>query len=124
ARAERPVPHDPRRAKTSPQRSRDEPASNLPPRSTWPWFFLILAANFLLFRMLLPGADDPVTVPYTVFKQQVVNDNVAAIYNQGQSIEGRFLEAVTYPADGEAALTQEAPTTAREPARGPAGALE
>ena len=47
----------------------------LPPRRTWLTFLLILAANILLVRTLFPGAEDPVTVPYTLFKQEAAQGN-------------------------------------------------
>src|SRR5687768_3314943 len=73
------------------------PPANMPPRRTWLWFVLILGMNYLLMHSLFPSADDPVKVPYTLFKQQVSNDNVAAIYSRGETILGRFGKAVTYP---------------------------
>src|SRR5690606_37372012 len=73
------------------------------PRNAWLWFALILVLNFVVFRMLFPPAGAGSTIPYTVFKEQVVAGNGAAIYNQGQGIEGRFHEPVTYPAARAAA---------------------
>jgi cell division protease FtsH len=73
----------------------------MPPRRTWLWFALILLANFLLVRFLLPGPEAPVEVPYTFFKEQVRAGNVEAIYSQGDTVEGRFEEPVTYPPKGE-----------------------
>src|SRR5215207_2745338 len=45
--------------------------STMPPRRTWLWFVLILLANFLLVRLLFPGPEAPVEVPYTFFKEPV-----------------------------------------------------
>ena len=39
----------------------------------------------------------PVEVPYTFFKEEVRAGNVEAIYSQGDTVEGRFEEPVTYP---------------------------
>ena len=113
--------HDARSGRGGP---RDPPRQNpqggnrprLPP-NLWLWLLLILVANFLVTRYLVPRSDAALTVPYTVFKQEVVKRNVAAIYSQGATIEGRFVAAVTYPsadhatpaADGKA---PEAPRTA------------
>lgn len=69
----------------------------VPPRKAWFFFLLILLANYLVAKMFFPGADAPVTVPYTVFKQEVAKGNVRSIYSQGASIEGRFLTSVTWP---------------------------
>jgi len=73
----------------------------MPPRRTWLWFALILLANFLLVRLLLPGPEAPVEVPYTFFKEQVSSGNVEAIFSQGDTVEGRFEEPVTYPPKGQ-----------------------
>src|SRR5829696_6877056 len=84
-------PDEPRRA------SSPEKQGTMPPRRSWLWFALILLANFLLFRFLFPGPEAAVEVPYTFFKEQVRAGNVQSIYSQGDTIEGRFEEPVTYP---------------------------
>ena len=73
------------------------PSSAMPPRTTWLTFAVILALNYFLMRVLFPPSDDAITIPYTIFKQQVEQGNVEEIYSQGASIEGRFVEAVTWP---------------------------
>src|SRR5215207_9469899 len=88
-------PDEPRRA------SGPEGQSTMPPRRTWLWFALILLANFLLVRFLLPGPEAPVEVPYTFFKEQVSSGNVESIYSKGDSVEGSFKKPVTYPPKGE-----------------------
>ena len=74
--------------------------AKIPPRKTWWWFLLALVANFLLMRVLIPGAEEPVTVPYTLFKEEVRKGNVQAIYSRGETITGRFKAPVTYPPAG------------------------
>ncbi|WP_205609893.1 ATP-dependent zinc metalloprotease FtsH [Noviherbaspirillum galbum] len=69
----------------------------MPPRRSWLIFIAILFANYLLAKTFFPDADAPVTVPYTVFKQEVAKGNVKSIYSKGASIEGRFAKAVTWP---------------------------
>jgi cell division protease FtsH len=69
----------------------------MPPRRTWLVFLLIIVVNYLLMRAMFPGPNEPITVPYTVFKQQVASGNVEAIYSKGANIEGRFHQAVTWP---------------------------
>jgi cell division protease FtsH len=69
---------------------------------------LILLANYALGRFLFPGADAPVKVPYTLFKDQVTKGNVAKVFNQGESITGRFNAPVTYPPEPD-------PTTGVKP---------
>jgi cell division protease FtsH len=73
------------------------PQPNLP-RRAWAIFLVMLFLNYLVVRYLFPGAGEPITVPYTVFKEQAAKENVAAIYSRGTSIEGRFKAPVTWPA--------------------------
>src|SRR3712207_855845 len=89
-------PDEPRRA-SGPERQ-----STMPPRRSWLWFALVLLANFLLVRLLFPGPEAPVEIPYTFFKEEVRAGNVEAIYSQGGTVEGRFEDPVTYPPKGEA----------------------
>src|SRR5262245_9024963 len=71
-------------------------AAKLPPSRMW-WLFLgALLVNFLVLRWFDPRPD-AITVPYTTFKEQVAKHNVASIYSQGESIEGRFKEPVDWP---------------------------
>jgi cell division protease FtsH len=62
---------------------------------------LIVLANYFLVRLLMPSPEGPVTVPYTLFKQEVSKGNVEAIHSQGYTITGRFKAPVTYPPAGE-----------------------
>jgi cell division protease FtsH len=70
---------------------------NVPPRRAWWTFLALLVVNYLVMRMLFPGEDAAVTIPYTAFKDEVAKGNVQAIYSQGASIEGRFKTAVRWP---------------------------
>ena len=69
----------------------------MPPRNMWLWFALILLINFVVSRLILPGAETPITIPYTLFKEQVNKGNVAAIFSRGDALTGLFKTAVTYP---------------------------
>src|SRR5215218_6364020 len=96
------APQSTRRPTDEPQRaSGPERQSTMPPARSWLWFALILLANFLLVRLLLPGPEAPVEVPYTFFKEEVRAGDVEAIYSQGDTVEGRFEKPVTYPPKGE-----------------------
>ena len=86
--------------------------AKLPPRKTWLWFLLILLANFLVSRFLMPGPEAPVTVPYTLFKEEVGKGNVQAIYSQGDTITGRFKAPVTYPSAVDKSATPKADSAA------------
>jgi cell division protease FtsH len=75
--------------------------AKMPPRRTWLWFVLVLLANYFLVRLLMPSPGAPVTVPYTLFKEEVKKGNVTAIFSRGDTIRGRFAAPVTYPPAGE-----------------------
>ena len=74
--------------------------AKVPPGRTWLWFLGILLANYLLMRFFVPSPDAPVTVPYTLFKEQVAKRNVEAIHTQGEILTGRFKTAGHLPAGG------------------------
>jgi cell division protease FtsH len=71
--------------------------TKMPPRKAWLLFAIILLINYLIVKTFFPDANTPVTVPYTVFKQEVAKGNVKSIYSQGANIEGRFATPVTWP---------------------------
>ena len=75
--------------------------ATMPPRRAWLWFVLVLLLNFLLARFLMPSPAAPVTVPYTLFKEEVRKGNVKAIFSRGETIKGRFAAPVTYPPAAE-----------------------
>jgi cell division protease FtsH len=95
--------------------------AKMPPRKTWLWFLLILLANFLLVRLMAPGPEGPLTVPYTLFKEEVRRGNVQAIYSQGDTITGRFKAPITYPpADDKSAAPKTEPQATSERGAKPA----
>src|SRR5690625_361476 len=66
-------------------------------------------------RMLAPGIEPTVAVPYTLFKEQVSRGNVQSIYSRGQNIEGQFVTpvAVPQPERTDQRLGTEPPVTAK-----------
>jgi len=84
----------------------DKP-SHLPGGRAWLIFLAILAVNYLVMRLLVPNAEEPITIPYTSFKEQVEKGNVDSIYSKGASIEGRFAKPVTWPPPGSKDATHE-----------------
>src|SRR3712207_1447507 len=86
----------------------------MPPRRSWLTFLLILLVNYALVRMLFPRGEQAVTVPYTLFKQEVTKRNVERIYSRGEGIRGRFRSPITYPSRADTAgRTGTADTTPR-----------
>jgi cell division protease FtsH len=103
-----------------PPAAKDSGQAKVPPRQTWLWFLGVLLANYLLMRLLFPGAAASITVPYTLFKQEVGKSNVTAIYSRGESLTGRFAKPVTYPpADEKSAApsSEDKPTSERSAMR-------
>ena len=100
---------------TRPGAAKGSGAAKMPPRRSWLWFVVALVVNFFLVRLLMPGAEGPVTVPYTLFKEEVAKGNVQAIYSRGDTITGRFKAPVPYPAAGEpsAPPKDKPPTTSK-----------
>jgi cell division protease FtsH len=88
----------------------------MPPSRTWLWFLIVLVANYLIVKFLIPGPEAPVTIPYTFFKEEVAKHNVKSIYSQGESITGRFASPVTYPpAEQKSAASSSKPEKASQP---------
>jgi cell division protease FtsH len=115
--AAKPEPRSPGRSgsdATPPRRNRDERpwrvegARGQSPRpdttgggrgGVWKVILVMLAAEFALWAILLSAASPArVTLPYTVFTQQVNAGNVTTVSAQGASIQGTLRHAVTYPA--------------------------
>ncbi len=96
---------EPRAKKTTDQTA-------MPPRRTWIWFLGLLLINYFIVRLLLPNPQEPTTVPYTFFKNQVGSGNVGAIYSEGETITGRFITPVAYPpADDKSATPSDSGQT-------------
>jgi cell division protease FtsH len=76
--------------------------TGLPPRKVWALFLGVLLVNWLVSTLLFPAGDAPLTVPYTVFREEAGKGNVLAIYSRSTSIEGRFRAPVTWPSADEA----------------------
>jgi cell division protease FtsH len=91
----------------------------MPPRKMWLWFIAALFLNFLLVRFLMPSPDAPLTVPYTLFREEVGKGNVESIFSRGETLTGRFRSAVTYPPPDTSAASggQKAPPGERAAAQ-------
>jgi len=96
-RTEGAAPRGVRRVERTPPPAPPRLPNRIPPRRAWLWFAIALLLNFVLARYLLPGAETPLTVPYTLFREQVEKNNVKAIYSRGETMTGRFATAITYP---------------------------
>jgi len=82
----------------------------LRPQSWWLIFLALLMADYLLTRVFFPEPSS-ITIPYAFFKQQVEAGNVEAVSSVGDSIEGSFKTAVTYPPQKSQASPANAPAS-------------
>jgi cell division protease FtsH len=73
------------------------PGGGLPGGRRFWWFLLALLAVNWLIVFLVPGGAQRIEVPYTVFREQVEQGNVAEVRSRGEDIQGEFAEEVTYP---------------------------
>src|ERR1043166_4718396 len=64
----------------------------------WPVFLVLMLANYMVSQRFF-GEPSSIAIPYSVFKQQVEAGNVKDVSSVGDSIQGRFKTAVTYPAE-------------------------
>ncbi|MDB5953429.1 ATP-dependent zinc metalloprotease FtsH [Ramlibacter sp.] len=98
-----------------------KPAANarpkLPPRKMWALFILALVVNYVVSVFLFPSSDAPITVPYTVFRDEAGKGNVESIYSRNTSIEGRFKAPVTWPPAGQPKQKPLRGTQAQQPSR-------
>ncbi|HMQ29341.1 MAG TPA: ATP-dependent zinc metalloprotease FtsH [Chloroflexaceae bacterium] len=84
--------------------------------SFWLTFLTLLLINYLLINWLFPSEPSYVTIPYTVFKEQVVAGNVAAITSRGEDIQGDFRQPVVAD-EGESGMVTLSPAP-EQPAEG------
>ena len=74
-----------------------EPApTGLRPQRLWMFVMLALAANYLMMRTCSPESR-AITIPYTVFKQQVEAGNVVSVTGVGDTIRGTLKTELRYP---------------------------
>jgi cell division protease FtsH len=65
------------------------------PQRFWTTVLIILVANYVLARLLMPSTAAP-EIPYTTFRAQVVAGNVAEVHAQGETIDGKFVKPVIH----------------------------
>lgn len=77
----------------------------MPSGKIWLWFLGILLLNYIISKTFFSEDGQAVNMPYTLFKEEVQNSNVKAIYTRGDKISGQFIKPVNYtPADTGTAL--------------------
>ncbi len=95
-----PGPESPRREGQPPQ----PPRGGFPqlPRYWWVILLGLLAVNWVVGQMVQSAtAPQRITVPYSIFKQQLENGNVAQVTSNGNTITGTFKAPVSYTPTGQ-----------------------
>ena len=64
----------------------------------------MLFLNFLIVS-LLPDRTDRLNVPYTTFREEVARGNVQEITSEGDTIQGEFRAAITFPGPADTAMS-------------------
>jgi cell division protease FtsH len=98
-------------APARPPKDSKEAAARQPrmrPQLWWLIFAVLMMANYVVTRVFFPEPSS-ITIPYTFFKQQVAAGNVENVTSVGDSIQGGFKAAVTYPPEKSAAPNANAP---------------
>jgi cell division protease FtsH len=62
-------------------------------------FMCLLLGNSLLVSRVVPDRPKPMVLPYSAFKEQVFEGNVAEIMTSGDTIQGVLRGPITYPAE-------------------------
>src|ERR1700757_4680711 len=68
-----------------------------PLRGIWWLFLVLLAINWIVAASVPSSAPATLSVPYSVFRTQVQQRNVASVTATGETIQGTFRRAVSYP---------------------------
>ena len=78
------------------------------PQPLWVVVLLVVGANYLLMRTCAPESHS-ITIPYTVFKQQVEADNVVSVTGVGDTIQGTLKTELRYPPEATSVSDEPAP---------------
>ena len=124
--AQPPLPEPPSSGSSKPPSSWPWRTEGLPkggppakPRPRWTTVAIWLVGYLILFGVLTvqDRLSGPQPVPYTEFKTQVANKNVAELFARGDSIEGQLKKAVPIPGQKDRTyqqFTTERPTFAND----------
>jgi cell division protease FtsH len=64
----------------------------------WITIAVVAVLNWFLVPLLFPEPQSRITIPFTVFTQQVAADNVAEITSRGDTVQGQFKTPIPEPA--------------------------
>jgi cell division protease FtsH len=84
-----------------PEGQRGARGSRLPGGRNFWWVLVgLLALNWIIVS-LIPDRAGRLDVPYTTFRQQVLDSNVSEVKSKGSTVQGTFKRAVTFPPAGQ-----------------------
>jgi cell division protease FtsH len=90
-----------------PPRASPPGSGGRPPMRSWRFWMplaIVLLLNVLLFNAIFPADQTHrVTLPYNVFKQQIIADNVTSISSTADQIQGHTKKAVSAPNSSDSA---------------------
>lgn len=67
------------------------------PKIHWSWWFIALGLLIWNILSFLPKSRPEVSIPYSVFLQQVSSGNVTSVHIMGSEITGKFVNAIPDP---------------------------
>jgi cell division protease FtsH len=76
--------------------AQEQEPSRLPSKKTWAIFIGIILLNYLVVHFFFPSREPEISIPYSLFKQQVTKGNVNSVISKGEYLSGRFKSAISY----------------------------
>ena len=86
----------------------NEQKPKYPSVNVWIWLIGLIILNYFIGRFFT-SEHEPVTISYTLFKDEVKKKNVKEIYSKGTSISGNFINPVVIPVDSSKIKTDYKP---------------
>lgn len=75
----------------------NEQKAKTPQYKIWGWFLALFILNYFVGKYFAERMSELEKIPYTVFKEEVLKQNVNEIYSKGSSLSGNFINKVTVP---------------------------
>ena len=75
---------------------------------------IVLLINWLIASAFVNGPKDRLRIPYSEFRNEVVDGNVTIVSSRAESIQGDFRDAVTYKGKTATKFATERPTLAKD----------
>jgi cell division protease FtsH len=75
----------------------NEQKGKSPQYKTWLWIISLFVLNYFIGKYFADRMSEIEKIPYTVFKQEVLKQNVKEVYSKGSSLSGNFINKVTVP---------------------------